>query len=180
MTGAVRVRAGIVVAASLLMASFAARTARGHSRSHLRLRLSSAAMAVAIAAIVALPGTFPAWLKAEQAACGVLLLGVVLAVNGKQMRSAFTEPGRRRPPLPGCWISHAWKLRSRAPQRVRPPRRVHRQPRQQPRATLQPARQRRAPTPRHLPNQAPYLLNVSGIRRRADSSPANVSRTVGW
>ncbi|MFF4217421.1 hypothetical protein [Streptomyces nondiastaticus] len=91
-TGAVWVRTSIVVAASLLMASFAARTARGHSRSYLRLRLSSAAMAVAIAVIVALPGTFPAWLKAEQAACGVLLLGVVLAVNGKQMRSAFAKP----------------------------------------------------------------------------------------
>ncbi|PSJ25412.1 hypothetical protein B7P34_28390 [Streptosporangium nondiastaticum] len=91
-TGAVWVRASIVVAASLLMASFAARTARGHSRSYLRLRLSSAAMAVAIAVIVALPGTFPAWLKVEQAACGVLLLGVVLAVNGKQMRSAFATP----------------------------------------------------------------------------------------
>ncbi|MFH8789752.1 hypothetical protein [Streptomyces roseoverticillatus] len=89
-TGAVWVRTSIVVAASLLMASFAARTARGHSRSYLRLRLSSAAMVVAIAVIVALPGTFPAWLKAEQAVCGLLLLGVVLAVNGKQMRSAFS------------------------------------------------------------------------------------------
>ncbi|MEV4503188.1 hypothetical protein [Streptomyces klenkii] len=90
-TGAVWVRTSIVVAASLLMASFAAGTARGHSRSYLRLRLSSAAMVAAIAVIVALPGTFPAWLRAEQAVCGLLLLGVVLAVNGKRMRSAFAR-----------------------------------------------------------------------------------------
>ncbi|MGK5547853.1 hypothetical protein ACSNOH_24390 [Streptomyces sp. URMC 127] len=88
---AVWTRASIVVAASLLMAWFAARTARGHSRSYLRLRLSSAAMVIAIAVIVALPGAFPAWLKAEQAACGVLLLGVVLTLNGRHVRSVFTS-----------------------------------------------------------------------------------------
>ncbi|QLE72569.1 hypothetical protein FGW37_14030 [Streptomyces rectiverticillatus] len=89
-TDAVWVRASIVVAASLLMASFAARTARGHSRSYLRLRLSSGGMTVAIAVIVALPGAFPAWLKVEQAVCGVLLAGVVLIINSKPMRTAFT------------------------------------------------------------------------------------------
>ncbi|GGX79022.1 hypothetical protein [Streptomyces hiroshimensis] len=107
-TDAVWVRTSIVVAASLLMASWAAKTARGHGRSYTRLRFSSVGMTVAIAVIVALPGAFPTWLKVEQAACGVLLLGVLLAVNGKQMRSVFAKPGiqRQRPrpetgPLPG-------------------------------------------------------------------------------
>ncbi|MCQ8773265.1 hypothetical protein [Streptomyces telluris] len=89
-TDAVWARASIVVAASLLMARFAARTARGHSPSYARLRFSSLGMTVAIAVIVALPGAFPAWLKVEQAVCGVLLAGVVLIVNSKPMRAVFT------------------------------------------------------------------------------------------
>lgn len=73
------------------MTSFAARTARGHSRSYLRLRLASGVMVLAIAVIVALPGAFPVWLKVEQAVCGVLLLLVVGIVNGKRIRSAFAS-----------------------------------------------------------------------------------------
>ena len=46
-------------------------------------------MVVAIAVIVALPGPFPLWLKIEQGACGVLLLGVVMVVNGAHLRSVF-------------------------------------------------------------------------------------------
>ncbi|QTZ93541.1 hypothetical protein [Streptomyces auratus] len=88
-TDAVWVRASIVVATSLLMVSFAVRTSRGHSRSYLRLRLASGIMLAAIAVILAMPGAFPLWLKAEQGVCGVLLLGVVVIVNGTRMRSAF-------------------------------------------------------------------------------------------
>ncbi|MDT0459649.1 hypothetical protein RM550_28710 [Streptomyces sp. DSM 41527] len=88
-TDAVWVRASIVVATSLLMVSFAVRTGHGHSRSYLRLRLASGVMLVAIAVIVALPGAFPVWLRAEQGVCGVLLLGVVVIVNGRRVRSAF-------------------------------------------------------------------------------------------
>jgi hypothetical protein len=47
-------------------------------------------MLVAIVVIIALPGTFPLWLKGEQAVCGLLLLGVALLVNGKHLRSVFT------------------------------------------------------------------------------------------
>ena len=43
----------------------------------------------AIAVIIALPGTFPLWMKAEQGACGLLLTGVVAIVNGKHARSLF-------------------------------------------------------------------------------------------
>ncbi|GES32118.1 hypothetical protein AB0G60_15270 [Streptomyces angustmyceticus] len=90
-TGAVWIRVVIVVATSLLMTSFAARTARGHRRSYLRLRLASAVMAAAIAVIVALPGGFPTWLKLEQGVCGALLLGVVMIVNGRRLRAAFAS-----------------------------------------------------------------------------------------
>ncbi|MFH8590215.1 hypothetical protein [Streptomyces rimosus] len=88
-TDAVWVRTVIVVVTSLLMVSFAARTARGHGRSYLRLRVASAVMVVVIAAVVVLPGAFPAWLKIEQGACGVLLAGVVLFANGARVRAVF-------------------------------------------------------------------------------------------
>lgn len=88
-TDAVWVRTVIVVGSAVLMTTFAARAARGHGRSYLRLRLVSAIMLVAIAVIIAIPGDFPIWLKVEQGACGLLLLGVVLVVNGKHLRTAF-------------------------------------------------------------------------------------------
>ncbi|MCB5910204.1 hypothetical protein [Streptomyces pinistramenti] len=102
-TDAAWVRSVIVVVTSLLMLSFAARTARGHRRSYLRLRLASAIMLVAIAVILALPGSFPLWLKSEQAVCGVLLLLVVLIANGRRLRSAFAagQPASARPSRAG-------------------------------------------------------------------------------
>jgi hypothetical protein len=86
---AVWIRGTIVVASALLMTSFVAKAARGSSRAYLRLRLVSAIMVVAIVVIVALPGTFPMWMKIEQSVCGVLLLSVVFVVNGKHLRSLF-------------------------------------------------------------------------------------------
>lgn len=86
---AVWVRATIVVATSLLMFGFVRGTARGNSRAYLRLRLASGIMVVAIAVIISLPGTFPVWLKIEQGVCGLILLGVVVVINSKQMRAAF-------------------------------------------------------------------------------------------
>lgn len=86
---AVWIRGTIVVASALLMFSFAARAALGSSRAYLRLRLVSAIMVAAIAVIIALPGTFPLWMKIEQGACGLILIGVVAVVNGKHLRSLF-------------------------------------------------------------------------------------------
>lgn len=51
--------------------------------------LSRWVMVAAIVVILALLGTFPAWMTIEQGACGVILLGVVLLVNGPQLRSTF-------------------------------------------------------------------------------------------
>jgi hypothetical protein len=86
---AVWIRGMIVVASALLTFAFTVRAARGSRRAFRRLRLISAIMMVAIAVIVALPGTFPVWMKLEQGVCGLLLLGVVLMVNGKHLRAAF-------------------------------------------------------------------------------------------
>lgn len=90
-TPAVWIRGTIVVASALLTTSFAARMALGSSRGYLQVRLVSAIMLVAIAVIIALPGTFPLWMKIEQGVCGLLLLGVVVIVNGKHLRSAFAS-----------------------------------------------------------------------------------------
>jgi archaellum biogenesis protein FlaJ (TadC family) len=79
-----------VVASALLTFSFTVRAARGSRRAFLRLRLISAIMVVAIVVIIALPGTFPVWMKIEQGGCGLLLLGVVGLVNGGHLRARFT------------------------------------------------------------------------------------------
>jgi hypothetical protein len=86
---AVWVRGTIVVLSALLTLLFTVRAAGGSRRALLRLRIISAVMVVAIATIIALPGTFPVWMKVEQGVCGLLLLGVVALVNGKHLRSAF-------------------------------------------------------------------------------------------
>lgn len=86
---AVWVRGVIVVASALLTVTFTARAARGSSRAYLRLRIVTAVMVVAITVIIALPGTFPLWMKLEQGVCGLLLLAVVLVANGGHLRSQF-------------------------------------------------------------------------------------------
>ena len=79
----------IVAASALLLFTFTVRAAAGSRRAYLRLRIASAVMVVAIAVIIALPGTFPLWMKIEQGVCGLLLIGVVVIVNGKHMQSLF-------------------------------------------------------------------------------------------
>ncbi|HEX5407179.1 MAG TPA: hypothetical protein VFX16_33290 [Pseudonocardiaceae bacterium] len=91
---AVWIRGTIVVASAVLTTVFAARAVKGSRRAFLRLRIISAVMVVAIATIIALPGTFPVWLKIEQGVCGLLLFGVVVLVNGRGARSLFVT-GRR-------------------------------------------------------------------------------------
>jgi hypothetical protein len=86
---AVWTRGTIVVASALLTFVFTVRAARGSRRAYLRLRIVSAIMVVAIAVIVALPDPFPLWMKIEQSVCGLVLLGVVVIVNSKHVRSLF-------------------------------------------------------------------------------------------
>jgi hypothetical protein len=93
---AVWIRGTIVVASATLMLLFVVNASRGSSRAFLRLRLVSAIMVVAIAVIIAIPGTFPLWMKIEQGVCGLILLGVVALVNGRRLRSAFGGGSARR------------------------------------------------------------------------------------
>jgi hypothetical protein len=86
---AVWTRGTIVVISALLTFAFTIRAARGSRRAYLRLRIVSAVMVVAIAVIVALPGTFPLWMKLEQAVCGLVLIAVAAVANGRHLRSVF-------------------------------------------------------------------------------------------
>jgi hypothetical protein len=74
---AVWIRGVAVAASALLTTLFAARAAAGSRRAYLRLRIVSVVMVVAIVVIIALPGSFPLWLKIEQGVCGLLLLGML-------------------------------------------------------------------------------------------------------
>jgi hypothetical protein len=83
------VRSIIVVATALILLSAATLAGRGSRGAFLRLRIISIVTTVAIVVIVALPGTFPVWLKIEQSVCGVLMLGVAVLANGRTARSRF-------------------------------------------------------------------------------------------
>ncbi len=81
---------GILVAASALVAfGLAVRAARGSRGAYRRLRIMSVVLVAAIAVIIALPGSFPLWMKAEQGAAGLLMIGVAVLANGSQLRSLF-------------------------------------------------------------------------------------------
>ena len=73
-------RGTIVVVSALLMVGCAVGAARGCRRACLRLRLTMAAM-------LALPGAFSLPMKIEQSACGLIVIGVVVIVSGKDLRS---------------------------------------------------------------------------------------------
>jgi uncharacterized membrane protein len=86
---AVWIRGTIVVLSALLTTLFAAKAAAGSRGAYRRLRIISVAMIVAIAVIISLPGTFPVWLKLEQAVCAALLVGMAVVLNSRHVRSLF-------------------------------------------------------------------------------------------
>ena len=86
---AVWTRGTIVALSALFTLTFTVRATSSSRRAYLRLRIVSAVMLAAIAVIIALPGTFPVWMKLEQGLCGVLLAGVCTVANGKSLRALF-------------------------------------------------------------------------------------------
>ncbi len=75
------IRGVAIAAASLLSFVFATRAARGSRGALRRLRIAAAVQVVAVAVIVALPGVIPVWMRIEQGACGLLLVGVVVLTS---------------------------------------------------------------------------------------------------
>lgn len=86
---AVWTRSIIVLATAALMARFTARAAGGSHGAYRRLRIVSIVTTVAIVVIVALPGTFPVWMRIEQGVCGLVMLRIALAANGRHLRQTF-------------------------------------------------------------------------------------------
>ncbi len=86
---AVWTRAIIVVITAVLLLIFTARAAAGSRGAYRRLRIISIITPVAIACIIALPGTFPLWMKIEQGVCGLVMIAVARAANGKHLRALF-------------------------------------------------------------------------------------------
>ena len=89
---AVWTRTTIVAATAVLMLLFAARAAEGSRGAYRRLRIISMVTVVAIAVIIAAPGTFPAWLKVEQGLCGLIMAGVAVLANRPGLRALFAAP----------------------------------------------------------------------------------------
>jgi hypothetical protein len=85
------IRGGFAVGNGIVLTLLAIRARAGAPRAFFRLRLVSAIILVAIAVIVAIPGTFPLWMKIEQGVCGALLVVVVILVNSRRLRGHFAE-----------------------------------------------------------------------------------------
>lgn len=88
-TAAVWVRTPLVTASAAVLLLFARRAAAGHRASFRRLRVISMVVLAAIVVVVAWPGAFPAWLRVEQAVCGVVMLSVVVRTNLRSVRSTM-------------------------------------------------------------------------------------------
>ncbi len=87
--GAVWTRCVVVVASAAVMYRCVLSAARGSRGAYRRLRILSGVMVVVITVIITLPGFLPLWMRIEQGACGLLLIGVALVVNGRHLRSLF-------------------------------------------------------------------------------------------
>ncbi len=86
---AVWTRATIVVVTAVLLIMFIGRAARGSRGAYRRLRIVSIITPVAIAVIIAVPGTFPLWMKIEQGICGLVMIAVAVIANGSHLRGVF-------------------------------------------------------------------------------------------
>ncbi|MCO5998100.1 hypothetical protein [Actinoallomurus rhizosphaericola] len=91
---AVWIRGLIVVAIAVLLLAAARRTYDGSRAAYRRMRVMSTVAPAAIVVIVALPHDgFPVWMKVEQAAVGLLLAVVAVAVSRKTVRRAYSRSG---------------------------------------------------------------------------------------
>ncbi|EMD29994.1 hypothetical protein [Amycolatopsis azurea] len=90
-TDLVWVRGEGVLIASVVLLLFVFGTTRGRRGAYLRLRIASAAMVVAIAVLISLPGFLPVWMRVEQGLCGLVLIGVAVIANGTRLRSLFAH-----------------------------------------------------------------------------------------
>jgi hypothetical protein len=84
------IRGSIVVATGIALIAFIERMTGGSSGAYRRLRIISIIVPIAFAVIVAIPGMLPLWMRVEQGACGLLMIGIALVLNGKLLRELFS------------------------------------------------------------------------------------------
>jgi peptidoglycan/LPS O-acetylase OafA/YrhL len=82
----------IIVAATAL-GSFSASivAGRGSRGAFIRLRVMSVVLVLAVLVIVALPGSFPLWMKLAEATGAALMAVVAVTVNGPTLRAHFAR-----------------------------------------------------------------------------------------
>jgi peptidoglycan/LPS O-acetylase OafA/YrhL len=83
------VHAVIIAATALGSFSASVLAAHGNRGAFMRLRVISVVLVAAVAVIVALPGSFPLWMKLSEAVGAVLMAAVAVTVNGRTLRSRF-------------------------------------------------------------------------------------------
>jgi hypothetical protein len=86
-------RSLILLIAGLALIFFTTGLGYGSYRSYLCVRVESIALLVSVVVMIAIPGLLPAWMKIEQAVCGVILLALVLLVI-TQLRTVFSRQVR--------------------------------------------------------------------------------------
>lgn len=86
---AVWTRGIIVVVSAMVLAAFRHRAEQGSRSAFRRLRVIAIITPIAIAVIVALPGTFPLWMKVDQVFCGLVMIAVAAIANGRHLRGVF-------------------------------------------------------------------------------------------
>ncbi|MFE9425131.1 hypothetical protein ACFYNO_19385 [Kitasatospora sp. NPDC006697] len=82
-------RGVVVVLSAAFTLWLTGRAADGSRRAFRRLRIVSAVMTLAIVYIVTAQPGLPVWMRIEQGACGLALLGVAAVVNGRHLRELF-------------------------------------------------------------------------------------------
>jgi hypothetical protein len=83
------VHAVIIAATALGLFSASVLASRGHRGAFMRLRVISVVLIAAVVVIVALPGSFPLWMKLAEAGGAVPMAAVAVIVNGRTLRLRF-------------------------------------------------------------------------------------------
>ncbi|GAB3795195.1 hypothetical protein GCM10028798_03540 [Humibacter antri] len=91
---AIWIRCSLVLASAVVLLLIAAAAARGSRAAWIRMRIISPIVVIAVIVIVSIPGFLPDWVRVEQAACGLLVLGAAILVNLPRMGRLFPKAAR--------------------------------------------------------------------------------------
>lgn len=84
---------GLMVASPLYL-FFANRMAAGRRWAYVRLKVLSVIGTIGITLLVSLPGPYPAWMRIEQGAQGLILLALAAVLTRPAIKARFRKPAR--------------------------------------------------------------------------------------